>query len=287
MHSKEFPWAQYKPEAVSSCTTCMDYRREINLQCNYTLRSLERSDSFCRLCTVSYLHRNMRAKSLHLNWCRWRVGMPDLLSRNSFGRIGLLAYVGQLLRSSNVHDGVQRQRLRVSFSKCLLSTLLLNQIGIIVCNRFWVSKPGDLGERQCAVWRSVPTHITFEWNLIQKPRTRKPVLDSSTSLNSVHVRCWLGLIEGLLKTEIRRLNSITKGVHKIVGIYRVCFWGRNRTVLVIFVWFNESHWWRVLVEIGQEAAQDKWHNRSRRSGWACCCRGLLKLKWWKGLWRKS
>ncbi len=50
---------------------------------------------------------------------------------------------------------------------------------------------------------------------------------------------------------------------------------------------NESHWWRVLVEIRAEAAQDKVTQLPKRRSGEPVVVGLLKLKWWKGPLKKE
>ncbi len=68
MPQKEFPWAQYKPRRYPRRRLWIT--EEINLQCNYAPFIGKRSDSFCRLCTMSYPSEYEAKSSPFLNYCR-------------------------------------------------------------------------------------------------------------------------------------------------------------------------------------------------------------------------
>lgn len=276
MHSKEFPWAQYKPkDGILVVQPVWITEREIQflMQLYAPFIGKEATLLYATLYgELSPSEYESEVFSISELLSMTNLGMPDFyLAKTRLEGIGLLKTYRKEPTASRPQTYTMELQAptspRLFFKDALLSTLLLNQIGNHrfekLKQRFLVSKPGDLGENDSAQFEEayrLPYNMeSYTRNHAQENRM---VLDSKQQAEFEFTSDvdW-DLIEGLLKTEFVDLNSITKGVRKIVdALYRA--YGFTEQEIAQFLVIASDLTTKVideefLLKLGQEAAQDK------------------------------
>ena len=275
MHSKEFPWAQYKPkDGILVVQPVWITEREIQflMQLYAPFIGKEATLLYATLYgELSPSEYESEVFSISELLSMTNLGMPDFyLAKTRLEGIGLLKTYRKEPSASRPQTYTMELQAptspRLFFKDALLSTLLLNQIGNHrfekLKQRFLVSKPGDLGENESAQFEEayrLPYNMdTYTRNHAQENRM---VLDSKqqAAFEFTSDVDW-DLIEGLLKTEFVALNSITKDVRKLVDtLYRA--YGFTEQEIAQFLVIASDLTTKVideefLLKLGQEAAQD-------------------------------
>ena len=187
MHSKEFPWAQYKPkDGILVVQPVWITEREIQflMQLYAPFIGKEATLLYATLYgELSPSEYESEVFSISELLSMTNLGMPDFyLAKTRLEGIGLLKTYRKEPTASRPQTYTMELQAptspRLFFKDALLSTLLLNQIGSHrfekLKQRFLVSKPGDLGENDSAQFEEA-YRLPYNMNLIQETTHKKIV----------------------------------------------------------------------------------------------------------------